>query len=129
MSETAAYRDRIARALDRIERQLGGSGAGSGSSTGGGDGARLKALTKSFDTTSIELQRHKRLVAQLADTNRALREAVQAGLAEPELVNQALAQEVEALRAARGAEIAEIGAILAELATAAGLGGGECRDA
>lgn len=77
--------------------------------------AKVARLMKDLDTASQELQRQKRVVTDLEDTTRALREAVEAGVSDPALVNQAMTAELEALRSARAVEIAELDAIMAEL--------------
>lgn len=77
--------------------------------------AKVARLMKDLDTAAQELQRQKRVVSDLEDTTRALREAAAAGVSDPELVNQAMTAELEALRAARAVEIAELDAIMAEL--------------
>ncbi|MCU0907824.1 MAG: hypothetical protein MUF73_10330 [Rhodobacteraceae bacterium] len=52
---------------------------------------------------------------RLRANNTALREAILAGVAEPEMVNRAMAHELDGLRAARAADRAEVDLILAEL--------------
>ena len=61
-----------------------------------------------------ELQRLRASNAQLREMNTRLREAVTEGLS-PELLDQAVAAEVEAMEAQRSSEAAEMDAILAEL--------------
>lgn len=61
-----------------------------------------------------ELQRLRASNAQLREMNTRLREAVTEGLS-PELLEDAVAAEVEALEAQRSSEAAELEAILAEL--------------
>lgn len=73
-----------------------------------GQAAQLAAL-------GDEIQRLRKANAQLRDNNRLLREANEAGGAEPHLINKAMLSELEALRAARGAETAELEAILSAL--------------
>lgn len=63
----------------------------------------------------IELQRLRRANDQLTEACRALREANTEGVGEPDLVNKAMQAELEALRAARAADVAEASAILANL--------------
>lgn len=77
--------------------------------------ARIAALTAQIDAQAIELGRLKSTSVQLRETIRALREAAERGLCEPHLVNKSLQAEVDALRAARAAEVAELDGILAEL--------------
>ncbi|MFK7937975.1 MAG: hypothetical protein AB8B82_01255 [Roseovarius sp.] len=62
-----------------------------------------------------DLQSLRRANAQLRDNNKALREANEAGVAEPHLINKAMLSELEGLRAARAADRAESEAVLAEL--------------
>lgn len=65
-----------------------------------------------FDVT---LQRLRQANAQLTEACAALIDANQEGVGEPHLINKAMAAELEALRAARAAEIAESDAILGAL--------------
>jgi hypothetical protein len=51
----------------------------------------------------------------LREVQRALREAHEAGLSEPHLINKSMLAELESLRAARQAEAVEIAEILEEL--------------
>ncbi len=77
--------------------------------------AKVAQLTRQLDATGAEVQRQKRLNADLADANKALSEAATKGVAEPHLINRSMQTELEALRAARAAEMAEMEEILAEL--------------
>lgn len=77
--------------------------------------AKVARLTEQLDAAGAELQRQKRLNADLAEANRALSEAATKGVAEPHLINRSMQTELEALRAARAAEMAEMEEILAEL--------------
>lgn len=70
-----------------------------------------EALTK----LDKDLQSLRRANTQLRDNNKALREANQAGIAEPHLINKAMLSELEGLRAARAADRAETEAVLAEM--------------
>lgn len=72
-------------------------------------------LSEQLDAQGRELQRQKRLNAQLTETNRALSTAAEQGVSEPHLINKAMMSELEALRAARAAEVAEMDEILSEL--------------
>lgn len=63
----------------------------------------------------IELQRVRRANAQLTDACAALRDANTEGVGEPHLINKAMLAELEALRAARAADVAEASTILASL--------------
>ena len=53
--------------------------------------------------------------ADLREVVATLRGALSRGVAEPEMINRALLAEVEALSAARAADLAELGAVYAEL--------------
>lgn len=76
---------------------------------------KVARLTAQLDAAGLELQRHKRLNADLAEANRALSEAAREGLTEPHLINRSMMTELEALRVARATEVAEIDEILSEL--------------
>jgi len=84
---------------------------------------RLARQTELLDVQGLELQRLKKSVIQLREANRVLREAQEAGLADPSAINRSLQAEVEGLRATRAAEIAELDEILAELRPLVGEGG------
>ena len=76
---------------------------------------KVERLTAQLDVQGLELQRLKKTNAQLTETLRALRQAAESGVTDAAGVNRALQAEVEALRAARLAEIAEMDERLAEL--------------
>jgi len=63
----------------------------------------------------IELQRVRRANAQLSEACAALRAENEKGVGEPHLINKAMLAELDALRAARAADIAETDAILSAL--------------
>ncbi|MEP3676982.1 hypothetical protein [Sulfitobacter sp.] len=63
----------------------------------------------------VELQRVRRANAQLSDACAALREANAEGVGDPHLINKAMLAELEALRAARAADLAEASTILSSL--------------
>lgn len=63
----------------------------------------------------VEMQRVRRANTELQDACAALRKANAEGIAEPELINNAMMAELESLRAARAADIAEIDTILSTL--------------
>jgi len=63
----------------------------------------------------VELQRVRRANAQLSDACAALREANAEGVGDPHLINKAMLAELEALRAARAADVAEASTILSSL--------------
>lgn len=74
----------------------------------GADADKLAAL----DT---ELQRLRKANEQLRASNAALREANEAGVGEPHLINSAMLAELEGLRAARASDVAEASAIMDQL--------------
>ncbi len=76
---------------------------------------KVGRLTQQLDLAGAELQRQRRLNADLVSVNQSLSDAAQDGVTEPALLNQSFLTEIEALRAARSAEMAEIEEILAEL--------------
>lgn len=73
---------------------------------------RLRGLLQEEEAA---VSRLARVNAELRANNAAMREAIEAGLAEPHLVNKSLMAELEALRAAQGADRAELDAVLGEL--------------
>lgn len=76
---------------------------------------KLDRLTQELDVKGLELQRMRRVNASLREQLEALRTAAAAGVTEPQLINKAMATELEALRATRLTEIAEMDEILAAL--------------
>ncbi|MGL4279425.1 MAG: hypothetical protein ACRCS0_03580 [Albidovulum sp.] len=76
---------------------------------------KVARLTQQLDAATLDLQRLKEANQDLADANRALGAAVEEGVADPNLINHAMLSELEALRAARAAEVAEMDGILSEL--------------
>ncbi len=76
---------------------------------------RVAQLTESLDAQGAELQRQRRLNGELTAANQRLSDAARANLADPAMLNEVLATELDALRAARRAEMAEMEDILAEL--------------
>lgn len=62
-----------------------------------------------------ELQRLRRAAEDLRASNLQLREALEAGIAEPHLINKAMLAELETLRSTRSVEIAQADAVLASL--------------
>ncbi len=62
-----------------------------------------------------DVQRIKRVNAQLRANNSSLREANEAGVSDPHLINKAMLSELEALRVSHEADRAEMDAILDEL--------------
>ncbi|MGZ9810048.1 hypothetical protein ACXN5S_06250 [Pseudoroseicyclus sp. H15] len=61
-----------------------------------------------------EMQALQEANAELRDASAQLRRSAEEGVSDPELINRAMQAELEAMSAARAAEIAEIDAILAE---------------
>jgi hypothetical protein len=76
---------------------------------------KVDRLTQDLDIQGLELQRMRRVNATLREQLEALRTAAAAGIADPGLINKAMATELDALRAARLTEIAEMDEILAAL--------------
>lgn len=76
---------------------------------------RVAQLRADLEASGAELQRHKRLVEDLTEANAALRAAAERGLADPALVDRAMAAELEALGAQRAAEKAEVETVLSEI--------------
>ena len=77
-----------------------------------GEVERLRGL---LATEEQAVARLARVNAELRSNNGALREAIQRGVAEPHLVNKSMMAELEALRAAQGADRAELDAVLGEI--------------
>jgi predicted nucleic acid-binding Zn-ribbon protein len=76
---------------------------------------KIDRLTQQLDVQGLELQRMRRTAATLRDQLSALRAAEAAKVADPNLINKAMAAELDALRAQRLTEVAEIDEILAAL--------------
>jgi predicted nucleic acid-binding Zn-ribbon protein len=76
---------------------------------------KIDRLTQQLDVQGLELQRMRRTAAGLRDQLAALRAAQAEGVAEPQLINKAMAAELDALRAERLTEVAQIDEILAAL--------------
>jgi hypothetical protein len=76
---------------------------------------KIDKLTQQLDVQGLELQRMRRTNATLRDQLAALRAAQAAGVTEPQLINKAMAAELDALRALRLTEMAEMDEILAAL--------------
>jgi hypothetical protein len=76
---------------------------------------KVDKLTQQLDVQGLELQRMRRTTATLRDQLAALRAAQTAGVTEPQLINKAMAAELDALRALRLTEVAEMDDILAAL--------------
>ena len=72
-------------------------------------------LLRQIDAQALDNQRLRASVAALREELRRMSEALTEGLADPELVNHAMAVELEALRAQRASETTEMADILFEL--------------
>ena len=77
--------------------------------------SRIDAQSEATAQIDLELQRLRKVNEQLRENNRALREANEAGIADAHLINKSMSAELEALNAARAAEMAESRAIAVEL--------------
>ncbi|MGH1369264.1 MAG: hypothetical protein ACRBCL_11675 [Maritimibacter sp.] len=73
---------------------------------------RLRGMLASEEGRTQKLAR---VNADLRANNAAMREAIEAGVAEPHLVNKAMMAELEALRATQSADRAELDAVLDEI--------------
>lgn len=141
MSDISALEGRITAALDRIRQGIEGKGAGDpdlgaalarerktnaeliagARALKDRQDAEIATLTERVEAQraqmaklDAELQRLRASNVQMREVNTQLREAVTQGLA-PELVDQALSAEIEALHAQRSADAAEISAVLTAL--------------
>ncbi len=76
---------------------------------------QIADLMRQLDAQGLELSRAHRTMVQQGGQLRALREAAEAQVADPALINRTMEVEMEALRATRGAEVAELEGILAAL--------------
>ncbi|MBQ2262233.1 MAG: hypothetical protein II336_12780 [Loktanella sp.] len=138
MSDVQQLGDRITVALDRIRRGMDAQGKSQAAEQSLFDALQEeRAQTKTLKAQLAQLQRgdaEDRVVAQqaelqaldvhlqrlrasneqLRDMNAKLRGALTIGL-EPELLNEAMQAEIDALQALRAADVAEVNAILAEL--------------
>lgn len=77
--------------------------------------ARIEAQNAQMADLDGQLQALRRSNAELREVAGELREAMEAELADPELIDRAMAAELGALRAERDAEVAELDAVLSEL--------------
>jgi chromosome segregation ATPase len=75
----------------------------------------VQQLREGMTHHDSDVQRIKRVNAQLRANNASLREANEAGVSDPHLINKAMLSELEALRVSHEADRAEMDAILAEL--------------
>jgi hypothetical protein len=76
---------------------------------------QIADLMRQLDAQGLELSRAHRTMVQQGGQLRSLREAAEAQVADPALINRTMEVEMEALRATRGAEVAELEDILAAL--------------
>ncbi|MEO9820601.1 MAG: hypothetical protein ABJQ34_12485 [Paracoccaceae bacterium] len=142
MNELEELERRLASAMERIANGLGalGSDPSNDSSAISAElederlaNAQLKErsrkLSEQLDTIrqtaaermaalDVELQRLKKANELLRVSNAALRDANEAGVGDPHLINKAMLSELEGLRASRAADIAETATILGALETA-----------
>jgi len=75
----------------------------------------VDTLTRQLDAQGLDIQRLSGTMAQLREDLRRLREASEAQVVEPALINRALQSELEALRITRAAEVTEMNDILLAL--------------
>jgi membrane protein involved in colicin uptake len=78
--------------------------------------ARVTKLTARAEATEGEIERLRRVNAQLRANNKALREANAKGLGDGELINTSMKAELDALRAVRDTDRSELDEILGMLA-------------
>jgi hypothetical protein len=76
---------------------------------------KVAHLSGLLDQQGSELQRQRLMNVSLTRANQRLSDAVREGLSDPELLNQAMLTELEAMRVARASELAEMEEIMAEL--------------
>ncbi|WP_172295614.1 hypothetical protein [Pseudoruegeria sp. HB172150] len=75
----------------------------------------IDQLKRELGDAEIQAQRMRRTNTQLRQSIQALREAAEAGVTEPHLINQAMMSELEGLRVARDGDRAEMDTILGQL--------------
>ncbi|WP_353472154.1 hypothetical protein PVT71_12715 [Salipiger sp. H15] len=115
---TALDEERMANAqLEERVRQLHAQLEGGDDASGEAEAlaARLEAQRGAMAALDGELQRLRQANDMLMRSQAEMRAALEQGLGEPHLVNQAMLAELESLRAARGAEEAEARALIAGL--------------
>ncbi|WP_050930868.1 hypothetical protein [Aestuariivita boseongensis] len=105
---TAQLEERIKKLKAAHAEELAAAQAAAPSAPATVDADKLAALDN-------ELQRLRKANEQLRASNAALREANEAGVGEPHLINSAMLAELEGLRAARAADVAEASAIMDQL--------------
>lgn len=102
-STLARLRERLAAARDR-ETVLRGE-----------YDQKIELLSRQLDVQGLELQRMRKSALTLREELRRLREAQQAGLADPAQINRAILAELDAMRASRLSEMAELDELSAAL--------------
>lgn len=119
MDEITELERRIAAALERIgqgaellARRPGRDAAGAEAELGGLEDRLDRALAQ-VEAQAAEIRALKAANEELGETLRGLREAGEA--VDPALIDRARTAELEAMRAARRAEVIEIEGLLAEL--------------
>lgn len=76
---------------------------------------KVAQLSQLLDQQGSELQRQRLINVSLTRANQKLSDALREGLSDPEMLNQTLLIELEAMRVARASELAEMEEIMAEL--------------
>jgi chromosome segregation ATPase len=138
MSDIPKLEQRIAQALERIRAGIDAMPAASGNRAEiealGAEIAELEARQATLedavrkaeadasearaqlDTMGAECRELQDAVQKLQAVNADLRLAAAEGVSDPEVINRALVADLEALQAARAADLRDIEALLAELA-------------
>lgn len=76
---------------------------------------KVSSQAEEIASLDVELQRLRATNADLSELSAQLRSAASDGIADAELINRALAAELDALNAQRSADKAELAALLSEL--------------
>ena len=76
---------------------------------------KVGQLSLLLDQQGSELQRQRLINVSLTRANQKLSDALREGLSDPDLLNQTMVTELEAMRVARASELAEMEEIMAEL--------------
>jgi len=77
--------------------------------------AEVNRLRSEVERNEAAVQKMKRVNQRLRENNRALREANRKGVADPDLINNSMVAELDALRVSRESDRAELDMILTEL--------------
>ena len=77
--------------------------------------AEVSRLRVEVEQSEAVIQKMKRVNQRLRENNRALRDANRKGVADPQLINNSMVAELDALRASRESDRAELDTILMEL--------------